>query len=92
MTFQGSKKKMDYSVNSLGQLVKHLEKEKLDPYFTIRREISARKINTLSLGMDLYQYQKKSMKSLSYLSVAKAFVSTASNVETEKEKQMDLNL
>lgn len=32
------------------------------------------------------------MKSLSYLSVAKAFVSTASNVETEKEKQMDLNL
>lgn len=54
MTFQGSKKGKGYSVNSLGQLVKHLEKEKIHPHVTIRLKMSTRKNNILSLGMDLF--------------------------------------
>lgn len=54
LKFQGGKKRKGYSVNSLGQLVTHLEKEQRDPHFTIRLKMSTKKNSILSLGMDLF--------------------------------------
>lgn len=59
MTFSGSKERKGYSANSLGPLAKHLGKEKLDPCFMIRLKTSTRRVNILSLGMDLFYINTK---------------------------------